>query len=297
MAGNNVDGHSSGIIGFGPSPSDPRSTQRACFAHQCQPLRCHISIDHGRDIADKRLPRFPKLGIAIEIRDIHSRNTILLPGQNGLSIALKRRRISCVAIDYKRRLLRITAIAIKPADVRRIVHGLAVLEHVDVICDAPVRLVDGGARVEEYGIATSERLLGGGRGVAHVGDARPVRRSFVEEDAVDVDVLLVVLRTACRWPVLVFGDVVPECAQRLRAGADVVAIRPTVVLVCRVHVGKRLDIRDAVQVRGSVHIVAVGTRGTPGAVVWVYDGLEGHVWIVLRGSEERIPCAGRRIYV
>lgn len=109
-----------------------------------------------------------------------------------------------VGVDDQRRLSGPGPVGVEATDVGAVIDGFRVLEDVDVIGEGPVSRVDGGAGVEEEGFPEREGVSGVGGDVLHVADLGCGCWGLVEEDAADVDVLC---GAACRWPVLVGGDV------------------------------------------------------------------------------------------
>ena len=155
----------------------------------------------------------------------------MLVAQDRVHITVQRRRGLRIAVDKQRRFLRLYPVLIQSPNVRRSVNFIAVLEHVDVVGDAPVDVIYLSASVKEHRAASGECVLSKGRSLLHVLLAAGILTGgFIDKKAVKVDVLG---RTLGRVPVLVIADVGLELALGDRAGADVGSAAAAIVLVRR----------------------------------------------------------------
>lgn len=152
--------------------------------------------------------------------------------------------------------------------------------------------------------------------VAHVGEAAAIGGGFVEEDAVNVNVLVVIAGTAGCRPVLVGRDVVLNGGLGLRADADVLAVAAAsgrcgrmdyrrrrvlatwscmshiCLLLLRLTVAESLDVGDCVEVGDGVDvacIVAVRTSRGTWTRIGIDDNLECHIWMIVGGIIKRLP--------
>ena len=127
-----------------------------------------VRLHNRSHIAHKIIPVGRKLAVHGLVRYIKASNGVMRVAQNGIDIALQRRRRLRVAVDEQRRLLRLHPVLIQSPDVGRPINGIGILKNVDVVGNVPVHAVHAAAGVEQYGIALGERLLGKGGGVLHV---------------------------------------------------------------------------------------------------------------------------------
>jgi len=189
--------------------------------------------------------------------------------QNGVDVPLHDAGAVRVVVQDQRRLRVVRPLAVQGTDVGDVVLGLGVLEDVDVVSDAPIGRVHRLAGVEEDRVAAGQGAFGEGGGVFHVSDIRPIARTLVEEDAVDV---VVSGAAVGRIPVLVLGNVGLQRTQGLGARADVLP-GPAVVLVGGVDVAESLDVGVGIKRYHGGSIVRVGTVCGPWSIVYIDHGL------------------------